>query len=257
MSNFDLFDEYEPEQPATLEEEKPSRQGDAGGGCQAVFYNLVSIFFLLATAVVCGATILLIQNPTLPFNPFPPATLAPTPTLFDLDVMAQSLATIVPPSATPTDIPATPTPLRRATGTPAATATGGAALSMTGLPSEFPFVLQDDAVTYTQHPEGCTGLWLVGQLFDMNGGPFPGTIYISVRGENFEQLVFSGTAPQWGESAYEVSLNSTPIEAEFELRLLAATGMPLSEPIIVRTLSSCESNVAVANFIQVRGLTTP
>jgi hypothetical protein len=257
MSDFDLFDEYEPEQPATLEEERPPRQGRSGGGCRDVFYNLVSIFFLLATVVVCGLTVLLIQNPTLPFNPFPPATLAPTPTLFDLDVMAQSLSTIVPPAATSTEIPASPTPLRRVTSTPAATATGGAALAMTGLPSEFPFMLQDDAVTYTQHPEGCTGSWIIGQLFDMNGNPFPGTIYISVRGENFEQLVFSGTAPQWGESAYEVELNSTPVEAEFELRLLAATGIPLSEPIIVRTLSSCEGNVAVANFIQVRDLTTP
>lgn len=257
MSDFDLFDEYEPEQPATLEEEKPSGQARSGGGCRDAFYNLVSVFFLLATVGVCGLTVLLIQNPTLPFNPFPPATPAPTPTLFDLDAMAQSLATIVPPTTTPTEPPVSPTPLRRVTGTPAATATGGAALAMTGLPSEYPFLLQDNAVTYTQHPEGCTGSWLIGQLFDMNGNPFPGTIYISVRGENFEQLVFSGTAPQWGESAYEVSLNSTPIEAEFELRLLAATGMPLSEPIIVRTLSSCEGNVAVANFIQVRDLTAP
>ena len=115
----------------------------------------------------------------------------------------------------------------------------------------FPFTLQDEAVTYTQNfnDEGCAWLSIAGQVFDLNGNPLPG-LAVQVTGENFEQIEFTGTAPQYGPSGYEVFLNSTPIEAEYVVRLLNTTGMPLSEPIVVRTLSSCERNVAIVNFIQ-------
>jgi len=113
----------------------------------------------------------------------------------------------------------------------------------------FPFTLQNEAVTYTKHPDGCDGAWIVGQVFGLNGDAVL-SLYILVTGQNFESATFTGTAKQWGESGYEVFLNPTPIEDEFLVRLYGSTGQPLSEPIVVRTLSACERNVAVVNFVQ-------
>jgi hypothetical protein len=94
-------------------------------------------------------------------------------------------------------------------------------------------------------------LSIAGQVFDIDGNPVV-SLPVQVTGENFEQIEFTGTADPFGESGYEVFLNTEPSEAEYEVRLLNTTGMPLSEPVIVRTLDSCEGNVAIVNFVQNR-----
>lgn len=266
MSNYDLFGDYEPEQPATLEEDKPEpepqpprrrpprRRKKGGGG----FYNLLAALFVLATAGICVVTVLLIRNPTLPFNPFPPPSPYPTPTLFLLG--GGSSSGNAPPS--PTLVPATrvPTTLPRVTQPPQVTASATLQLRPTGLTalpggtntvSIMPFTIQNEAVTYSQNTnnKGCAWLSIAGQVFDIDGNPLPG-LPVRVTGENFDWIAFTGTAPQFGPSGYEVYLNSTPIEAEFLVQLLNTTGEPLSEPVVVRTISSCDGNVAIANFIQ-------
>ncbi|NDJ51941.1 MAG: hypothetical protein GYB68_02510, partial [Chloroflexi bacterium] len=116
----------------------------------------------------------------------------------------------------------------------------------------FPFTLLNEAVTYTEHvTQGCEGVWVSGEVFGLSGESVTG-LPIQVTGESFDFIEFSGSAPEWGESGYQVLLNTSPIEAEFEVRLLSTTAMPLSEPIVVRTLDSCERNVAVVNFVQNR-----
>jgi hypothetical protein len=207
---------------------------------------------------VVVVTVMLIQNPTAPFNPFPPPPPEPTPTLFLLDPVDDGTGEVpvtTTATAEPDDDP-TATPAVIATDTPRptvlATATGLTALpGATNTVTVFPFTLQDEAVTYTQNPndEGCEWLSIAGQVFDLNGDPLPG-LPVQVTGEDFEQIEFTGTALQFGPSGYEVLVNTTPIEAEFVVRLLNTTGQQLSDPIVVRTLSSCERNVAVVNFVQ-------
>ena len=112
-------------------------------------------------------------------------------------------------------------------------------------------MLQDDTVTYTanQNAEGCAWQSIAGQVIGMDGRPIIG-LAVLVTGENFEQIEFSGSADEFGPSGYEVWLNNTPLEGEYEVQLLNTTGQPLSEVIIVQTLSACERNVAIANFSQ-------
>jgi len=112
-----------------------------------------------------------------------------------------------------------------------------------------PFTLQNEAVTYTQHTTGCEGLFVVGQVFDLEQKPLKGLAVIA-RWDGNSSLGWSGYATQWGESGYEITINNKPVELEVEIQLLAGTGQPLSEPIVVRTLDTCDRNVAIANFIQ-------
>lgn len=254
MSDYDLFGDYEPERPATLEEEvshqvRRERRRRGGG-----VYNFISFLFLAATVGAIVVTVLLIQNPTAPYNPFPPPTPQPTPTLFLVPGVGENQ---FPPVQTPSPAPtegATPTPHATSTQTPTSqpTPTGisqppGATHTL----ARYPFTVQDGAVTYTQNPNdrGCDWLGIAGQVLGLDGGAVPG-LPISVKGEDFEWIAFSGSATQWGESGFEVELDSTPREAEFEVQLLNTTGLALSEVVIVRTLASCDHNVAIINFVQ-------
>jgi hypothetical protein len=81
VSDFDPFGDFAADQPATLEEVKsvgPERSPQE----RNLVYNAISLFFLAATVGFCIVTVLLIRNPTLAINPFPPASPQPTPTLF-------------------------------------------------------------------------------------------------------------------------------------------------------------------------------
>ncbi len=255
MSDYDQFSGFGPDQPATLEEEKPPkspRKRRQGG-----VYDILTGFFVLAAIGAVVLTVLLIQDPASPLNPLPPEPPLPTPTLFVLGGGGQS-GDLLPPTWTPSatlETGSSPTPRSTATstGTPPPTATGVTPLpGATNTVAVFPFTLQDEAVTYARNAsaEGCAWLSIAGQVFDLNNTPVPG-LPIQVTGDDsFSKLVFSGSADAFGPSGYEVQLDTTPKEAEYVVRLLNTTGMPLSEPIVVRTLSSCDRNVAVVNFVQ-------
>jgi hypothetical protein len=272
LSDHDLFDDYEPAPPATLEEERPARQrrGQQGGG--DLFYNTAALFFVAASIAVVLVAALLVNNPLLPINPLPPATDQPTPTLIPLsggadggDIAAPTEMPVIetpiaiatstpvpspttPPSATPrpavtpagTITPGTP-------GTTSATPEGG----VTNTPSPFAFTLQNEELEYVAYEgeEGCDYLAIAGEVFDADGGALPGVPVVVEGDEFFSALDFSGNAPAYGPSGYEVFINDRPYEAEFTVRLVSETGMPLSEDVIVRTHDSCEENVVLVNFI--------
>jgi len=262
VSDYDLFGGYEPERPATLEEDKPEPPPPKGkkprkrGG--RGIYNTLAGLFVGGAIGLTAVVVILIMNPNLPFNPLPPRTVVPTPTLIVFgggDQAGTPLAATRVPTAAPISGGALTATVQ------ALVPTGITALPAGSTPlTSFPFTIQNEAVTYSRHPKGCNGLWLVGQVFDLKqqalvcgpiGRPLP-CLPVQVNGDDFTSIQYTGSATQWGPSGYEVLLNSTPIEAEFEVQLLNSNGQPLSEPIIVRTLATCDQNVAVVNFIQIR-----
>jgi hypothetical protein len=255
VSDFDLFGDYEPERPATLEEEKPRRpprpprKPSRGGGGGGGIYKVLAALFLVGIIALVAYIGIIVRDPESAWNVFPRTPSAPTPTLIQL---GSGGSDVIPP-------PVTPTAARFPTTVPDITLTSNAPITPTGftpLPggtldaAVLPFALQNDAVTYRTHPDGCKGLWLIGQVFDLNSGPLPG-LPVQVTGSVFQGAIkFTGSAPKWGDSGYEFELNATPVEDQFVVQLLNTTGQPLSEPIMVKTLASCEQNVAVVNFIQ-------
>ena len=276
MSNdFDVFGDYEPESPPTLEEDPPERvkkqqekeaakaasdskkKKRTGGG----LYNFISLIFLLATAAAVVFFVTLYQNPQSSLNPLPPQSPQPTPTIFLLDSTDGGAAPTFPPTFTPsTPIVETATPTHQPSVTPTVPAkTSATPTDPANIPGEnpaislFPFSLQNEAVTYRKNDngDGCAWSSIVGQVFDLKGKGVVG-LPINIKGEGFESIEFTGSKPEFGISGYEVFLNSTPLAAEFEVRLLNTTGQPLSETIIVKSLSSCDQNVAIVNFVQNR-----
>jgi hypothetical protein len=220
------------------------------------------------TVVVAGVTLLFTQEQFVysSWNPWPPRPPEPTPTLFVLPSLTPTFLAPTPlptmtsspepptPTLTPFSIPLTTTPTiegESEEGEETPTISIGESTAPTATPSSYPFTLQDNAVTYieNQNEDGCAWQSIAGQVLGMDGDPIR-QLPVQVTGENFEWLAFTGSAPEFGPSGYEVWLNNTPLEAEYEVQLLNTTGLPLSEVIVVQTLSACERNVAIVNFVQ-------
>ncbi|MBN1119678.1 MAG: hypothetical protein JXJ17_01245 [Anaerolineae bacterium] len=267
MSDFDPFGDFAADQPATLEEVKsvgPTRSPRE----RNLIYNTISLFFLAATVGCCIVTVLLIRNPTLAINPFPPATPQPTPTLFSLESV-QVLGEIDMPkmSPTPEETPtpeiaveptntppiAFPTDEPSATQTPALTATGAIApLEATLTQTGFPFDLQA-SVAYMSHlgAEGCNYMAIAGQVFDGDGDPLLGVPVVAEGGDLFSALDFTGNATQYGPAGYEIYIDASPYAGTFTVKLVSETGMALSDNVVVETSDSCSENIAIVNFVQV------
>jgi hypothetical protein len=235
-----------------LEEPKPRRQGRFG------LPDVVSLFFVVLTVVIGLVYVVLALNPHMPINPFPPRPVV-LPTLFEIPTSTPTIEILtLPPTWTPSVEPPvaeTVTPPSEA-GTPEAEQpTPFTPVGPQPTASLFPFTVQDEAVHYIPNPneEECAWLSIAGQVFGLDGEPADG-LAVQVTGDEgrFNTIVFTGTAPAFGEGAYEAFLDNTPKEAEYQVQLIdpGQAGLPLSEVVIVRTLSACDKNVALVNFVQ-------
>lgn len=272
MSDFDLFDDDAPlpDLASTLEEPLPGAPRRRGG-CSNLFYNLLTVSFLLASALVCAAVILLIRNPESPYNPFAPQQTG-QPALDALSA-ADDVTPASPPTADPTDQP-TPTnpppsatpmlfltspPVAQPTQQPApqATATGATPPigAVNNTPSQYPFML-DGEVEYDEYTgaEQCDYLAVKGTVTNMDGEPVVGIPVVVEGDEFFESLVLSGSAPRYGQSGYEVVLNDAPVEATFTVQLWSDTGFQISPPVTVETTEDCEENLITVNFVATQPL---
>lgn len=221
------------------------------------FTNCLTVLVLLATLAVAAVYALVFFNPYVPFNPYPPPTLPPT---------------LGPPTATPTPeifLPTewTPTPTRAATGTPTpipsetatpspeptsetaqATATGPAFGLQPGAPVLTPNIAND---------LGCDWMGVGGQVFDQEGEPITdlGVHLEGTLGEqSFELDTLTGSAPNLGPAGYVFDLADQPIASEETLwiQLNDTAGVPLSDPVFLNTSDSCDENLVLVNWRQVR-----
>jgi hypothetical protein len=251
-------------------------------------FDIVTVVFVVLTVSVVALMVLIISNPSTPLNPLPPPTIAPTilpPSLTPSPTITPtSTATDTPtPTATPTDTPtptetSTPTATPTPTDTPTPVMPGALAQPTFALPSPLPplddgsgtlvpsgetpatfapvatrspFPFTASEVHYRPNPgeQGCQWLSIAGTVTGMNGEPLPG-LAIEVSGDNFHTVQFSGSASQWGTSGFEFHLDSAPHAATYTLRVLGPTGGPISDQVSVETGSTCQTNVAIVDFIQ-------
>jgi len=160
------------------------------------------------------------------------------------------------PTASPTSVisglepatvaaPATLPPLDDGSGNDVS----GEAVTPAPTRSAFPFT--SSAVRYqaNDNAQGCQWLSIAGTVAGLDGDPLPG-IAIEIDGENYRSVVFSGSAPDWGEAGFEFELGSAPRAATYRLRALGPTGGPVSDDLFIETGSTCQRNVAVVEFVQ-------
>lgn len=98
-----------------------------------------------------------------------------------------------------------------------------------------------------------------GQVVDLSGGPVTGLIIrlggrLAERNLSQPLLNLTGVARNYGESGYEFTLADHPIPSRGSLwlQLLDQSGFPLSDKFFFDTFDSCDKNLIIINFKQVR-----
>jgi hypothetical protein len=248
----------------------------------AGLYNIISIIFVVLTIVAILVVVIrfaqgpavrssdltplpeVLSLPTLPptFTPtrtLPPTfTLTPTTTLTPTPTFTPTFTpTIIPSitiSATITDtlLPSdTFTPSVVPSNTPTDTPTGPSATA----PSPFLFDLRDgQGVVYTANfanTAGCAWQGIGGQVFDINAAPLNG-LGLHVFGNNIDTIVQSGTNSLYGGGGWEVPVDNKINNGTYFVELQSAVGTVISPRITVTFPGSCDQNLAMVYFKQVR-----
>lgn len=240
-------------------------------------YNFASIGFLIAAALTCTITLLIllfggggtddsgpkvlpssVHIPTATITPTPtitrtplPATFTPTTTLTSTPTPTTTIAatsTIVPTgSSTPT---ITATPL--ATHTPTATLTIAPTLDTPPpSPPPLPFRLQGDIVyTSNLNASGCAWQGIGGQVLDVNGNEYPSQLVVSITGGGLPEARTSntGTNSLYGPGGYEIQMTNSINTQLYFVQLQTSSGTNVAEVVQVNFSGTCEGNLALVTF---------
>jgi hypothetical protein len=237
-------------------------QGSLLRGLFRLFLNCLTIVVLLATVGVAATYSLVFVNPYVGLNRFPPPTLPPTlgpPTA--TPTPENYLPTEWTPTPTSTPVPTdTPTPTPLPTDTPTPTPTE---LLPSATPTGAPFAVQSDSPTYLKNTGGfvndqeCKWMGVGGQVFDMSGNPIKlQAVHLEgqLGGLPVSMDSLTGSAAKIGEAGYLFNLSDHPIASQgtLLLQLRDTAGLPLSDKYAITTYESCDRNLLVVNWRQVR-----
>ncbi len=219
----------------------------------------MTVLAILGIITLIGFFLLIFINPHNSINPFPPPTQEVT-----VVVVSQSATPISPPSTStpePTIIAsATATFTLTPTLTPTATATQR--VFTPDVNAQHPFAVEGRPVAFAsttfRADSGCAWQGVAGRVVDLQGRPVTG-YYVKLVGiygdEDIDMTTLTGGAEAiYGEGGYEFFLGSQPRETSGELRLqlFDANQLPVSATVLVDTFITCEKNLILINFKQVR-----
>lgn len=246
------------------------RAGGLAGRLSRVIWSLGAVYFICMAVFLVAFFALTYINPNHPYNPWPP------------------VPTQVPATFTPTSTPVTPThtateePTATATKTatvtatpeetqdPTATSTTGPVITQTATSTLSPdeeatltssawFEVLDGDPTYLAHPDGCDGMYVAGNVTDLDGEAL---VFMLVRlqgvlsGESLGvEDVVSGTAPEYSESGWEVKLTESPVASSGTVYVQLydpETEKAVSDLEVFNTYDDCARNLVMINFEQVR-----
>jgi hypothetical protein len=98
-----------------------------------------------------------------------------------------------------------------------------------------------------------------GQAIDLSGAPVLGLVVQlggNLQGNLLDLLSLTGSAAQfgYGPGGYEFTLADEPITTDETLyvQLLDQAGQPLSDRVFFDTTDSCEQNLVLINFTQLK-----
>lgn len=258
---------------SALDRHTPTPPAHKSGGLNCL--DVMTVLFLLASVVIISATVLIINDPEAPFNPFPKATL---PKLVEFPTAGPTSTPSSTPTMTVTPLPPTPfptftptstfTPTASPTITPTLVIPGAAATTDPSLPADaqpglnlvtpteeitsaFPFITRDVRYEANLNSQGCQWVSIAGNVTGISGEPLT-DLAIEVIGDGYQKILFSGSAQQFGLSGFEFPVGTTPRRLQFSVQLLNSTGVPISDFIFVTTGETCSDNVAIVEFVQTR-----
>ncbi len=239
-----------------------------GGG--EWLFDLITVFFLIASVGMVTITVLIINNPRVSFNPLPIAELptqlmtsTPTQTYTPSSTFTPSVTPFPPtltptitetppatvtltPTITPTPVVAGIDPIPTLTPPPVATV----APVIEGTPPPFPFIAHEVRYETNSNDQGCRWLSIAGNATGFSGEPIT-DLPVEITGDDFEYIEFTGSEQRFGISGFEVRVGSTPEARQFAVRLFSPADIPISDFIQVTTRTTCDQNVVIIEFIQV------
>jgi hypothetical protein len=191
-------------------------------------HNVVALLFLIATVALAGVYTWLWQNP---YNPDNPLALA-TDFYFVTETPAPTTAAVA--EATEDALAFIP--------------------SVGGLP----FAIAEPGVTYTANStDDCDWASIGGTVTGLQGEPLDGYRVSITDADDPGRLdvgVFSGAVLSFGPGGFEYILGNAPRAGRYDVQLLSAAGVPLSDEIRITTRATCEENVAIINFVQTEAI---
>src|SRR5258706_5663162 len=227
-----------------------------------LIWNVLTVVMLIGALCLAGYFVSLLQNPYSLLNPFPPPTAFPTP---------------IPPTITPVALDATWTPTITVeptiTNTPRptftlepsatlftmATATSAFTPTKTPKPTGVPFSAtvsyQDSTLFRTD--TSCDVMLVAGQTMDAGNNPVIGLIVKlggSLPGKVFNppEVKLTGIATAYGPSGFEFNLGVKPVSSSNSLwvQLFDHGGAPLSNQLFLTTFKDCKKNLILIRFQQ-------
>ncbi len=227
-----------------------------------IFWNFMTVCTVLATIALAVFLLMVFSNPYISINPFPP------PTMPALVVYPTSTAT--PVMLPPTWTPAVPTPtvsvtpqptVITSTPEPSATATVKVLSNTAGSDEDYTFALQGAPVALSAEDlkpgTGCKWQGVAGQVVDLQGQPLVNYSILlkgTYDGKLFNATMLSGTHTEYGESGYEYQLGTSPVDSNglLSVQMVDQAGLPMSERVIFNTFATCDKNLVLINFKQIR-----
>ncbi|MEO8393254.1 MAG: hypothetical protein ABI700_09700 [Chloroflexota bacterium] len=226
-----------------------------GNGGNKLGYNLIALFFLLASCGVITYFAFLWQNYNSPLNPLAPPT--PLPIVITATYTPSATFTASPtltstPTRTPTNIP---------TLAPSQTFTpifleGFSTPQGTPPPTEdttvYQFGKRYENSPYVTNPDargGCNWSSIAGSVMKYDGSALNG-YGVHVVGEGVDQTVATGSATGFGPGGFEVPLGNVARDAQFIAQLIDPQGTPASPVYTVETRSDCTQNIAKLIFVE-------
>ncbi|MBN2002285.1 MAG: hypothetical protein JXA21_02915 [Anaerolineae bacterium] len=218
---------------------------------QDQLFNTLSLVMLGLTVVLIICYALILVNPYIALNPFPPhpkeieVVATPTGAVYRRDVpptwtptATPTITPTPPPSFTPTITP-TPTP-RPPTNTPSPTPT----ITPRVTRSAYPFTYE---LTYEPPYYGCNWLGVAGTIQDLDGNSLK-EYPVHVWGGGIDQVVNSGTKQMYGDAGWEQFFLGQPTEMKgvFRVQLHSPYGThpPVSEEIVLNYEGFCSGALA-------------
>jgi len=217
--------------------------------------DLISVVVLLTAGAAAAFMLYLFFFPHAAINPLKPKIPTPfsfpTATITPLQLEATWTPTISFATDTPTLAPtitlmpsSTPLSLVPPTKTPPASATPRAPYGATVTPIESTII----------HPElGCGWFGVGGSVVDSSNAP---VLYMTIRlsgsvnGQPVEKLTVSGTAPDYGQSGFELELGKAPVASSklLLLQLFNQAGEKQADDIPIVTYNDCSKNLILVRF---------
>lgn len=227
-----------------------------------IVWNTLTALMLIGALALLGVVLIIFSNPYISLNPYPP------PTMPVLVVLSTSTPTPVrlPPTWTPTPRPTeTPKPLVSDTLPPTLTLEIPAA-SATPYPTtdsgDYPFAVEGQPVAMANivfHPDyDCQWQGVAGKVVDLQGKHLVGMLLRltgTYNGRTVDMTTLSGGASKWyGDSGYEFVLGTKAVDSRSTLavQVLDQSLRPLSSRVVFDTYSTCDKNLTLINFRQVR-----